>query len=169
MGTLVKLLVAIAVIYGAYAVYHNKHKAIAHTFEVHGDEAYDPITDLTWKRCSVGQKMNGGACEGGIPGYKWDVAQRSGDDKWRVPTEKELVTLIDPDRADKGLNPAVDTTVFPGILKDGATYWTSSRSSGASCWYVRFSQGSAGINQSAGAYRQLEFNEYGVQLVHSGR
>jgi hypothetical protein len=169
MGTLIKLLVVIGVIYGAYTVWHKKHKAPQHTFELRGGEAYDPITNLTWKRCSVGQKWTGSGCDGGNPGFRFDVAQHTGDDTWRVPTEKELLSLVDQDRADKKLNPAIDTVAFPGVPADGAPYWTSSRSSGISCWYVRFTAGTSGMGQAPGEYRQAEFNEYGVMLVRSGR
>jgi hypothetical protein len=168
MGTLVKLLVVLAVAFGGWKIYHNKHKAVAHTFEVHGEEAFDAATNLTWKRCSVGQTWSASGCAGGIPGYRWDSAQRVGDATWRVPTEKELATLIDPVKADKGETPAVDTIVFPGILRDGATYWTSSHSSGAKAWYVRFSQGAKGIGSEPGVYTQVELNEYSVHLVRTG-
>ena len=169
MGTFIKLAIVVAVIFGGWKVYHNKHKAQAHIFEVHGEEAYDPITNLTWKRCSVGQTWSASGCAKGIPGYRWDVAQHTGDDKWRVPSEKELATLIDPVKAVKGESPAVDTTVFPGILPDGATYWTSTHASGAKAWYVRFSQGKKGIGSEPGTYMQSELNEYSVHLVHTGR
>jgi hypothetical protein len=169
MGTLIKLVVVIAVAFGSWKIYHHKHKAVAHTFEVHGEEAYDAAANLTWKRCSVGQKWSASGCSGGIPGFKWDQAQRMGDDKWRLPTEKEIATLIDPVKAEHGDTPAVDTTVFPGILRDGATYWTSVHSSGAFAWYVRLSQGAKGLNSEPGLYRQSELNEYGVHLVHTGQ
>lgn len=169
MGTFIKLLVVVAVILGGWKIYHNRHKAQAHVFEVHGEEAYDAATNLTWKRCSVGQTWSASGCEHGIPGYTWGVAQHVGDDKWRVPTDKELETLIDPLKADRGETPAVDTTVFPGILRDGATYWTSTHSSGAKAWYVRFSQGRKGMGSDPGVYMQSELNEYSVQLVRTGR
>lgn len=92
-----------------------------------------------------------------------------GDNTWRAPTEKELRSPIDPGRSDKGLPPAIDTTVFPGMLKDGSPCWTSSRSRGVSAWYVRFALGASGPGSEAGAYRQAEFNEYSVQLVRDGR
>jgi Protein of unknown function (DUF1566) len=169
MGTFIKLAVVLAVVFGGWKIWHDKHKAQAHVFEVHGEEAYDAATNLTWKRCSVGQIWSASGCDRGIPGYRWEVAQHAGDDKWRVPNEKELVTLIDPVKADKGQSPAVDTVVFPGILSDGATYWTSSHSSGAKAWYVRFSQGAKGIGSEPGSYLQSEINEYSVHLVRTGR
>ena len=169
MGTLIKLVVVVAVIFGGWKIWHNKHKAQVHVFEVHDDEAYDAATNLTWKRCSVGQTWSASGCDHGIPGYRWDAAQRLGDDKWRVPTEKELATLIDPVKADKGDTPAVDTTVFPGILRDGATYWTSVPGPGGKAWYVRFSQGAKGMGSEPGTYLQSQNNEYSVHLVRTGR
>jgi hypothetical protein len=169
MGTLIKLLVIIGVAYGGYMVWHNKHKGQAHPFEVHGAEVYDPVTNLTWKRCSVGQKYTGSGCEGSVAAFKWDVAQRTGDDTWRVPTEKELVTLLDPERVDKKLSPAVDPTFFPGFEKVGSPYWTSSHSNGMTAWYVRFAQGTGVMGADPGSYRQAEFNEYSVHLVRPGR
>lgn len=169
MGTLIKLLVVVAVAFGGWKVWQHKHKAVAHSFEVHGGEAYDAATNLTWKRCGVGQEYTGGACKGGEPGFKWDAAQRTGDSTWRVPTEKELETLIDPVKADKGDSPAIDTDVFPGIKASTPPFWTSSHSNGITAWYVRFSKGSEGMGSAAGKYRQSELNDYGVILVREGR
>ncbi len=86
-----------------------------------------------------------------------------------MPTEKELATLIDPAKVDKGESPAVDTTVFPGISAGGAPYWTSSHSSGAKAWYTRFARGSTGMGSEPGNYMQAEWNEYSVQMVRDGR
>jgi Protein of unknown function (DUF1566) len=169
MGTLIKILVVITVIYGAYAIWHHKHKTVAHSFEVHGGEAYDAATNLTWKRCGVGQEYTGSGCKGGEPGFKWDAAQRTGDSTWRVPNEKEIATLIDPDKADKGVSPAIDSVVFPGITANTPPFWTSSHSSGITAWYARFSKGSEGMGSAPGVYRQSELNDYGVILVRDGR
>jgi len=169
MGTLIKIAVVIAVAYGGYVVWHNKHRAVAHTFEVHGSEAYDAATNLTWKRCGVGQEFTDGSCRGGEPGFKWDAAQRTGDSTWRVPNDKELETLIDPAKADKGESPAIDTVVFPGIKASTPPFWTSSHSNGITAWYVRFSKGSEGMGSAPGKYRQSELNDYGVILVRNGR
>ena len=86
-----------------------------------------------------------------------------------MPTEKELETLIDPVKADKGESPAIDTVVFPGIKASTPPFWTSSHSNGITAWYVRFSKGSEGMGSSAGKYRQSELNDYGVILVRTGR
>jgi len=169
MGTLIKLVVVIAVVFGAWKIWQHKHRGVVHTFEVHGGEAYDAVSNLTWQRCAVGQHYSGSGCEGGDPGFKWDAAQRTGDGTWRVPTEKELATLIDPDKVDKGISPAIDNVVFPRIANSTPPFWTSSHSSGASAWYARFSKGSEGIGSEPGMYRQLEINEYGVLLVRDGR
>ena len=169
MGTLIKLLVVVAVAFSGWKIWQHKHKAVAHTFEVHGGEAYDAVANLTWKRCQVGQQYTGSGCEGGEPGFKWDAAQRTGDGTWRVPTEKEMAMLIDPDKVDKGISPAIDDVVFPGIAKSTPPFWTSSHSSGASAWYARFSKGSTGMGSEPGMYRQLELNDYSVILVRDGR
>ena len=169
MGTLIKLVVVIAVAFGAWKVYQKKHRAVAHTFEVHGGEAYDAAANLTWQRCQVGQHYTGSGCEGGMPGFKWDAAQRTGDDTWRVPTEKEMATLIDQDKVDKEISPAINTDVFPGITAATPPFWTSSHSNAGSAWYARLSKGSAGIGSEPGMYRQAEINDYSVILVHDGR
>jgi hypothetical protein len=169
MGTLVKLLVVVAVAFGGWKIWQHKHRAVAHSFEVHEGEAYDAATNLTWKRCQVGRKYTGSGCEGGDPGYKWDAAQRTGDSTWRVPTEKEMATLIDPDKVDKGVSPAIDTVTFPGISKATPPFWTSSHSNGVSAWYARFNEGAPGMGSAPGMYRQAEFNDYGVILVRDGR
>ena len=169
MGTLVKLVVVIAVAFGAWKVWQHKHRAVAHSFEVHGGEAYDAATNLTWQRCQVGQHYTGSGCEGGMPGFKWDAAQRTGEAPWRVPTDKEMATLIDPDKVDKETSPALDEVVFPGIKSHTPPFWTSSHSNGASAWYARFNKGSEGIGSAPGMYRQAEINDYSVILVHDGR
>jgi len=44
MGTLIKIAVVIAAAYEGYAIWHNKHKAVAHSFEVHGGEEFQPVS-----------------------------------------------------------------------------------------------------------------------------
>ena len=59
----------------------------------------------------------------------------------RLPTRKELLTLVDDTR----YNPAIDTAFFPECPTDD-WYWTSTPaapSPGACAWYVDFSNGGA--------------------------
>ncbi len=170
MGTLIKLLVVVAVIFGAYKVYEKKHRAKPHTFEVHGGEAYDAATNLTWQRCQFGQTYTGSGCEGGQPGYKFENARTVTQGPWRMPTEAEMKTLIDPDKADKEISPAIDNTVFPGINAGTPPFWTSSKAQGGGRgWYVRFNRGTGNLGADVGTYQQSGDNEYGMLLVREGR
>jgi hypothetical protein len=64
---------------------------------------------------------------------------------WRLPTLRELVTLLDP----RAQNPAIDRTAFPST-PFSEPYWTSTeyqKKSGTckNCtWLVNFGEGSAG-------------------------
>ena len=68
-------------------------------YVIQGDTVYDKKTDLTWQRCSVGQRWaEGKGCVGVIKTFTFDDAQRQGNGMWRVPTKNELGTLIDQNR-----------------------------------------------------------------------
>jgi hypothetical protein len=56
---------------------------------------------------------------------------------WRLPTIKELSTLVD----ESNINPAIDTAFFPAT--GSAPYWTSTTFNGhpGFAWYVRFDNG----------------------------
>ena len=57
---------------------------------------------------------------------------------WRLPSIKELLTLVDPTESD----PCIDTVAFPGAL--GSLYWTSTpekASTGERTWTVNFASG----------------------------
>lgn len=65
----------------------------------------DLRTNLEWIRCSIGQELKGNTCDGEIKKYNWQGAldaaialNRQGGYAgyldWRVPTKKELQTLI---------------------------------------------------------------------------
>lgn len=91
----------------------------------------DTATQLEWQQ--IGPETQ----------VAWDVAMTQcgsldldGTD-WRLPTIKELHTLVDEARN----NPAADTTAFPGIT--ASYYWSSSRPKSFSnlAWAVGFDHG----------------------------
>ncbi len=105
-------------------------------FRVDDDTVLDRTTGLMWSRENVpGGSMN------------WKAAQEAckklqlgGHSDWRLPTIRELLTLVDYERH----NPAIDTDTFKC---ESAYYWTSTpvaSSPGACAWLVGFDGGYAG-------------------------
>ena len=74
---------------------------------------------------------------------------------WRVPSMKELQTIIDESRA----NPAIDTSVFTSISTASTLdtcYQTSSPLAGSALgWLVCFDEGRATYDSLTNAYRVL--------------
>lgn len=118
--------------------------APAGRYAVEGGVVLDTKTGLRWQQMVSS------------PATKWTGALRyckalslggftSG---WRVPSMKELRTLVDESR----YNPAIDTTTFPGVASAGspgspATFFWSSTPVATfpiMAWYVDFYAGSAG-------------------------
>jgi hypothetical protein len=102
-------------------------------FQVHGDVVTDALTGLMWTRENVpGAKRN------------WSEAKKAaaaittgGHSDWRLPTIRELLTLVDYERSD----PAIDTDVFKC---ESAWYWSLTPyqpSPGGCAWIVYFSGG----------------------------
>ena len=94
----------------------------------------DTKTTLTWQ-------------QGVDPGsYSWADAQAYcatldlDGGVWRLPSMKELLTIVDFTRAD----PAIDPAAFPDTPSD--YFWSSSPVAGSStaAWGVNFNKGSAG-------------------------
>jgi hypothetical protein len=130
----------------------------------------DKTTGLIWRKCSEGQtwKMIGNSCEGEAAGFSWDDALNhveilnttrgfAGSKDWRVPTIKELATLVEYDR-----QAAIDTRVFPGTpLK---WFWSSTpyyRFSNRA-WYVAFGYGEISTEH-------IENQGLHVRLVRGGK
>jgi len=95
-----------------------------------GGTVYDTKTKLTWQQAVA-------------PGtYTWAGAKtycsglNLGDTGWRLPTVKELQTIVD----DSQKNPSIDTTAFPSTPADA--FWSSSPFAGSSSvWQVKFDIG----------------------------
>ncbi len=111
----------------------------------------DQYTGLMWQKREILPQKWGNAlayCE---------ELQLAGFDDWRLPTLKELMTLVNEDHN----TASIDTSFFPATRT--AAYWTSTTFSGhpGFAWYIRFDTG-------------LEYNggykgrRYFVRAVRSG-
>ena len=133
---------------------------IASRFEVHGGTVYDKSTDLTWMRCSFGQRWTeADGCSGSVTLLDWDSAMRlqwQGDAAWRLPQRDELQSIV----ATSCKRPAVNETVFPGTAS--IQYWTSTASGPSYAWVVFFRTGMP-------TWNFLKTTPFAVRLVRNGR
>ena len=114
--------------------------APAGRYTTSGGTVYDTKTKLTWQ-----QTVPSGT-------YTWAGAKtycaglNLGGTGWRLPTAKELQTIVDDSRT----NPSIDTTAFPSTPAD--VFWSSSPLAGSSsyAWVVFFNVGNSGANDVSG-------------------
>jgi hypothetical protein len=128
-------------------------------YEINGGEVYDKDQNLTWQRCSIGQKwQEGTGCTGIIKTFTFQDAQRQAEGNWRVPTGEELAGLIDRGRQNF---PTIDIEAFPDMNIDIPTYWSSTPSDSNRSLDVRFTNGNVtdDINE----------RRYAVRLVRNGK
>jgi hypothetical protein len=113
-------------------------------FAIKGSEVYDISTNLTWQRCSVGQRwVEGIGCVGPVKHFTLDEARKQAHGKWRVPTKGELASLIDQDRETKGQIPTIDIVTFPNMDHEKLWYWHGN-SGVTGKQYVGFADGGTG-------------------------
>lgn len=115
----------------------------------------DQPRGLMWKKCSEGQSWRkaGNSCEGQAAGISWDDALNqveilnagsgfAGFKDWRLPTIKELATLVDYERPSP-----IDLTLFPAT--PSLWYWSSTpyQRQGSRAWFVAFGSGDISIER----------------------
>lgn len=100
-------------------------------YVIDGRTAYDTTSKLTWSRDFKTALTFAAAVT-----YCGDLPLNGFDD-WRLPTLKELQSLVDY-RTDY---PAIDTTVFEGTTNDDFWSSTSYLFNAEAKWAVRFSTG----------------------------
>jgi len=98
----------------------------------------DLYTATEWMRCSVGQRWNGETCNGKIVPLNHDqmeevinIAIEQLGDGWRLPTRKELESLV---CRDCGI-PKIEKDVFPNT--DPVPYWTGEQNKYAKRHYCK--------------------------------
>jgi hypothetical protein len=100
--------------------------APAGRYSISGGTVLDTKTGLTWQQSAASQTYTGATA----PAFCATVGAG-----WRLPTVKELATLIDFSVASPG--PMIDTTAFPGTPTD-MSFLTSTVFSTVGNWDVSF-------------------------------
>jgi len=107
----------------------------------------DNSTGLMWQQCSVGQSQLGANCVGKATTMNWQSSLQAADQAnvinlssytdWRLPTIKELRSLI----ALHCINASINTAVFSNTVN--SSYWSSSPYVGEAndAWTVDFYHG----------------------------
>jgi hypothetical protein len=127
------------------------------------DEIYDRITNLTWARCSFGQRwVKTQGCVGSVRQLSFDQAMKRAGGQWRLPTQTELVTLIDKTKKNMPLVLAINSVAFPDMDLDKLYYWSGTEENMSFAWAVLFVDGGV----SSILYRN---HRYAVRFVRSGK
>jgi hypothetical protein len=101
----------------------------------------DPLTQLTWMRCAMGQVWDGQTCSG--TATRFDVATSTaltgktsfaGRTDWRLPSIRELWTIFDISR----VSPSLDVVAFPNTPSVNFLTSTAYAPSPAFRWIVYF-------------------------------
>lgn len=114
--------------------------ASSERFRPDGTVVYDANTGLSWEQYPSTTAMTLSAANA--------YCQELGA-SFRLPTMKELQTVVDRSR----ISPAVDTSVFETV-QPGVYYWTSSTLAGdpSSSWFVEFGMGVSTFSSSTGSH-----------------
>jgi hypothetical protein len=99
----------------------------------------DRRTGLQWSQCSLGQTWDNGACQDEAQALPYAVVALVAEPGWRLPTVKELSSLVEL----RCSSPAINHKTFPTTAT--GVYWTSTRfiNSDGQFWQVHFLHGEA--------------------------
>ncbi len=134
----------------------------------------DDVTGLIWE-----VKSDDGGIHDTDNTYTWQDAQDvfvgqlnfviyGGYNDWRMPTIKELSSLVNADTYE----PAIDTALFPNTML--SRYWSSTTYTGntSAAWYVDFTEGAAytfeGFKTNSAAVRAVRGGHLPNHLIDNG-
>lgn len=127
-----------------------------------GDEVYDKVTNLTWSRCSFGQRwVKSKGCVGTVKQISFDQAYKFTNAQWRLPTRTELASLINPTKKTTPAALTIDTIAFPDMDLDKLYYWTGTEEDNSFAWAILFVD--SGVQSVL--YRS---HRYAVRMVRTG-
>ncbi len=154
-----------------------------------GATVYDKATNLTWMRCSLGQRWDGKTCNGEADEYTWHDATKlthqifAVSAAWRLPTVEELDSLVYCSKGrkpsarpngkyvkdtngvclgDNYQRPTINIRAFPNT--PDYAYWSSSPNAGSRnyAWGVGFGLGDVNHVNNGSSYGH-------VRLVRAGQ
>lgn len=113
-------------------------------FSVTETTVADQATGLHWQRRPPAEPVTFQAANSYCEGLELD-----GEDDWRLPSMKELQTIV----ADTRVDPAIDPTLFPDTPSE--SFWSSSTWTGTTelIWVVLFKTGYTNYDRADFNYR----------------
>ncbi len=119
----------------------SRANAPAGRYQVSTDTVYDMKTGLTWQRAATTATYPWGSATTAGTAQSYCASLSLTGTGWRLPTVKELTSIVDPSQATA---PLVDATAFSGTASAG--FWSSTPVIGVStsAWFVHFGTGAMG-------------------------
>ena len=137
--------------FGQDAQYAEKGYCLKQIFDTTADLVTDRNTDLVWQRNLPSPYPGCTGSDGLLCSYSEAASycnnlNYAGKTDWRLPTPKELGTIIDYGAT----NPALNSEKFPNT--PGSLFWTSEAYDGEKQWAVDFLKGEITGKKISGSY-----------------